>query len=114
MSAWESSKVVAMQPGATETLGELQVTLTGVRMLQGPNYQAEQATFLVRHGSHLFELSSERRAYPVSGSQTTEAGIHVELLRNTYVAIGEPIQRSVPSEASAKSLFPAVAKRSVR
>ena len=90
MSAWETSKVVAMQPGATETLGDLQVTLTGVRLLQGPNYQAEQATFLFRRGSHLFELSSERRVYPVSGSQTTEAGIHVELLRNTYVAIGEP------------------------
>ena len=90
MSAWETSKVVTMQPGATETLGDLQVTLTGVRMLQGPNYQAEQATFLVRRGSHLFELSSERRAYPVSGSQTTEAGIHAEIRGNTYVAIGEP------------------------
>jgi len=90
MSAWETSKIVAMQPGATETLGNLQVTLTDVSLLQGPNYQAERATFLLRRGSDLFELSSERRVYPVSGSQTTEAGIHVELLRNTYVAIGEP------------------------
>jgi cytochrome c-type biogenesis protein CcmF len=90
MSAWEASKVVTMTPGATETLGDLQVTLSDVRMVQGPNYQAEQALFLVRRGGHIFELSSERRAYPVSGQQTTEAGIHAELRGNTYVAIGEP------------------------
>ncbi|MFC3712512.1 heme lyase CcmF/NrfE family subunit [Sphingoaurantiacus capsulatus] len=89
MTAWETSKVVTMTPGATETLGDIQVTLSDVRMTQGPNYQAEQALFLVRRGSHIFELSSERRAYPVSGQQTTEAGIHAEIRGNTYVAIGE-------------------------
>lgn len=89
MSAWESSKVLAMQPGETTSLGSMQVTLTGVRIVNGPNYQAEQALFLVRRGSSLFELSSERRFYPVSQTQTTEAGINAGLLGNTYLAIGE-------------------------
>jgi cytochrome c-type biogenesis protein CcmF len=87
--SWESSKVLTMQPGATMTLGEMRVTLTDVRLVNGPNYQAERALFLVRRGSDLFELSSERRVYPVSGTQTTEAGINADLLGNSYVAIGE-------------------------
>ena len=89
MSAWESSKVLAMQPGETTELGNLRVTLTEVRIVNGPNYQAEQALFLMRRGSSLFELSSERRIYPVSGTQTTEAGIKATISGNTYVAIGE-------------------------
>jgi cytochrome c-type biogenesis protein CcmF len=89
MSAWESSKVLAMQPGETTTLGSMRVTLTEVRIVNGPNYQAEQALFLVRRGSSLFELSSERRFYPVSGSQTTEAGIKASISGNSYIAIGE-------------------------
>jgi cytochrome c-type biogenesis protein CcmF len=89
MSAWETSKVLVMRPGQTETIDGAQVTLIDVRRLTGPNYEAEQALFSVIDGGSRFDMSSERRFYPVSGTQTTEAGIEVGFLGNNYVAIGE-------------------------
>ncbi len=89
MSAWETSKVLVMQPGQTEVIGGARVTLAGIRHVSGPNYEAEQAHFSVKDGWRAFDMLSERRFYPVSGSQTTEAGIEVGFLGNNYVAIGE-------------------------
>ena len=90
MSGFETSKVLVMRPGQTETVGDAQVTLTGVREVQGPNYAAQQASFSARQGSTIRDLVSERRFFPNSRNQTTEAGIGGGIAGNVYVAIGAP------------------------
>jgi cytochrome c-type biogenesis protein CcmF len=89
MSGYASSKILVMRPGETATLGGMAVTLASVNAVTGPNYQAVQARFRVAERGRTSELASERRFYPVSRNQTTEAGIGASLLGNAYVAIGD-------------------------
>ncbi|KAB7646504.1 heme lyase CcmF/NrfE family subunit [Polymorphobacter fuscus] len=89
MSGYATSKILVMRPGESTMLGGTSVTLVGVSPVQGPNYQAIQARFQVDEGRGPRMLSSERRFYPISGSQTTEAGIGSSILGNAYLAIGD-------------------------
>jgi cytochrome c-type biogenesis protein CcmF len=89
MSGYATSKILVMRPGETATLGGMVVTLASVSPVQGPNYQAVQARFRVEQRGSVRELASERRFYPVSRNQTTEAGIGSSLLGNAYLAIGD-------------------------
>ena len=89
MSGFAESKILVMRSGETTTLGAMQVTLTGIGEVKGPNYDAVQARFTVRQGNGIRDLTSERRFFPISRSQTTEAGIGSSLLGNSYIAIGD-------------------------
>ena len=89
MSSFAESKILVMREGETTKLGGLEVTLKRVGEVTGANYQAIEAQFGVRRGSHITDLASERRFYPVSRNQTTEAGIGTGLLGNSYIAIGD-------------------------
>uniref|UniRef100_UPI00286E280D cytochrome c-type biogenesis CcmF C-terminal domain-containing protein n=1 Tax=Sandarakinorhabdus sp. TaxID=1916663 RepID=UPI00286E280D len=60
-----------------------------VTQIKGPNYEAIRAVFTVVQFGRQSELVSERRFYPISRSQTTEAGIGSSILGNQYVAIGD-------------------------
>jgi cytochrome c-type biogenesis protein CcmF len=89
MSGYATSKILVMRPGESTKLGSMTVALTGVIPVQGPNYQAVQARFSVDEGRGPRELSSERRFFSGSGSQTTEAGIGSTIFGNAYIAIGD-------------------------
>jgi cytochrome c-type biogenesis protein CcmF len=89
MSGFATSKILVMRPGESVEVGSMQATLNSIGEVQGPNYQAVQARFGVRRGKRIDDLVSERRFYPVSRNQTTEAGIGTSLFGNAYVAIGD-------------------------
>ncbi len=89
MSGFETSKTLVMRTGQTQAIGPYAVTLGAVRNVQGPNYSAQRAEFSARNGSTIRDLVSERRFFPNSRNQTTEAGIGGGLWGNVYVAIGE-------------------------
>jgi cytochrome c-type biogenesis protein CcmF len=89
MSAFSASKILVMQPGETADLGSLSVTLKSLNQVAGPNYQAVAAQFSVSQRGRTRDLVSEKRFYPVSRNQTTEAGIAVGVFGNAYVAIGD-------------------------
>lgn len=89
MSAFAQSKVLVMRSGQTQVIGPYAVTLGALREVQGPNYTAQHAEFSARRGSTIRDLISEKRFFPNSRNQTTEAGIGGSLLGNIYVAIGE-------------------------
>lgn len=93
MAAWQSSKIIVMTPGQTVALDRARIRLDDVREVTGPNYLATAAHFIVQRGSSIVPLSSERRFYPASRSQTTEAGIDGGVFGNIYLAIGEPDKR---------------------
>jgi len=90
VTAWQTSKVLDMAPGQTVELAGQQITLQSVANVDGPNYQANQARFRVVSHSGERMLISERRFYPSSRTQTTEAGIGTGVLGNIYIAIGDP------------------------
>ena len=89
MSAFETSKVLVMRPGEVVAIGPAKVTLNTVRDVTGPNYTATAASFSVRQGNGIRDLVSERRFFPNSRNQTTEAAIAAGWTGNVYAAIGE-------------------------
>jgi cytochrome c-type biogenesis protein CcmF len=95
MSAWQAETLRALPVGGQLDVGGYQVTLKSVDNATGPNWQAERAIFDVSsNGSLVTTLFSERRFYPVRRYQTTEAGIHTNLISNVYLAIGEKNDRN--------------------
>jgi cytochrome c-type biogenesis protein CcmF len=90
MSSWKQEELRALPVGGQLDVGGYHVTLKSVSPETGPNYQAERALFDVSSNGRLVTtLFSERRYYPVRRYQTTEAGIHTNLLSNVYLAMGE-------------------------
>jgi len=88
-TAWDSDKVLNMQPGQSVAFAGRTLTMTGYELVQGPNYEAKQARFSVKGATGTYELRSERRFHPSAQTQTTEAGIRVGPLGNLYVSVGE-------------------------
>jgi cytochrome c-type biogenesis protein CcmF len=90
MSAWATETAGALTPGKGLSLAGYEVTLRTVSIAQGPNYEAEQGTFIVtRKDRPVTTLISERRFYPVREQLTTHAGIRTNLLSNIYVTLGD-------------------------
>ncbi|PZQ56019.1 MAG: heme lyase NrfEFG subunit NrfE [Phenylobacterium zucineum] len=95
VSSWETDKVLNMRPGETVEFAGRVLTLRALEMVQGPNYEARRATFVVKGRGPEYELRSERRFHPSAQSQTTEAGIRVGPLGNLYVSVGEESDQGV-------------------
>jgi cytochrome c-type biogenesis protein CcmF len=90
MSAWATETAGLLAPGRSLSLAGYDVTLRTVSVAQGPNYEAEQGTFIVtRNGRQVTTLLSERRFYPVRDQLTTHAGIRTNLISNIYVTLGD-------------------------
>ena len=89
-SAGQVERILVMRPGETVDLVGYDVRLDGIASVQGPNYQAERATFSVtKSGAPVTVLYSERRFFPVERMPTTEAGIHTNLWRDLYFVLGD-------------------------
>ena len=93
VTAWQSDKVLTMNPGDTVAFAGRTLTLDALDMVDGPNYRARQARFIVKGRGGDYPLVSERRVY--ASSQTTEAGIHVAPLGNLYVSVGDELAGGV-------------------
>jgi len=89
MSAWQSETVLMMRQGETTELSGHRITLEAVRLVSGPNFQAEQAQFSVISGRTFRMLVSDRRFFPASQTVVTVAGIGTGILGNVYISIGE-------------------------
>ncbi|HEY1929991.1 MAG TPA: heme lyase CcmF/NrfE family subunit [Caulobacteraceae bacterium] len=89
MAGWQSNLVTSMTPGQSVAIAGKHVTLTSVRMVEGPNYQASQAAFEVETLAGPRRMVSERRLFPASQTTTTQAAINVGLLGNVYISIGD-------------------------
>jgi cytochrome c-type biogenesis protein CcmF len=93
MASLAAEQTLVMRPGQTVEVGPLAVRFLSLTEVRGPNYRALQARFEAsRSGGAPETLISERRLYENSRNQTTEAGIGVALLGNSYVAIGDSRQ----------------------
>ena len=92
VKGYEVEKDVRMHVGETVTLAGYQFRFDGTRDVAGPNYQAVQAGVAVtRDGAPVAWLTPEKRVYRVQQNPMTEAAIDTGLLRDLYVALGEPL-----------------------
>ena len=83
---------VALRIGETVNVQGYDFALTDLRETRGSNFDATQAEVTVtKKGKEVTILHPEKRTYIISTMPTTEAAINVNLMRDLYVALGEPI-----------------------
>jgi cytochrome c-type biogenesis protein CcmF len=84
----EQDQVLA--PGSSTTVAGYKFDFAGVTTVNGPNYQADQGRITVtRDGKPVTLMFPEKRHFTTT--ETTEAAIHPGLLRDLYVALGNPL-----------------------
>jgi cytochrome c-type biogenesis protein CcmF len=77
-------------PGEVVKIREYDLRLIDLREVEGPNYNAVQASIAVsQEGRALFDLKPEKRFYPVTQTVMTEAAIDSGFTRDLYVSLGE-------------------------
>ncbi|MBY6188738.1 heme lyase CcmF/NrfE family subunit [Marinobacter hydrocarbonoclasticus] len=92
VSNFESERSVRMGPGISESLAGYTFTYEQTRMVQGPNYTAEQGVVTVtQDGDYVTTLYPDRRKYNVRTMDMTEAGIDWGFFRDLYVTMGDPL-----------------------
>lgn len=83
---------VAMGVGDTANVRGYEFAMTELSAIRGKNYDGEMATVMVsKNGQHIGTLQPQKRTYVVSMMPMTEASINASLMRDLYVALGEPI-----------------------
>ncbi len=90
-SAMSVEHDVRMAPGQTETIGAYAFRFDGTHHVTGPNWTAEQGTVTVlANGAPLTVLHPQKRTYD-RGQIQTESSVDAGVMRDLYVAIGEPL-----------------------
>lgn len=91
-SATSIEKDVAMNIGDSHSVAGYEFFLRDFENIKQSNYDATRATVLVRkNGVPITTLYPEKRNYIVSMMPMTEVGIDEGIIRDVYVALGEPI-----------------------
>lgn len=83
---------VAMAEGDTINVQGYDFSLVDFQEIKASNFDATQAAVAVsKDGRAVATLTPEKRTYIISTMPTTEAAIDASLMRDVYVALGEPI-----------------------
>ncbi len=92
VSGFQSENDVRMEPGDTANVAGYQVRLDKVEDFRGPNYEASRATLTItQDGKRVATVTPDRRVYNVSRQPMTEVAIDRGLLRDVYIALGDPV-----------------------
>ncbi|SIT70317.1 cytochrome c-type biogenesis protein CcmF [Ectothiorhodosinus mongolicus] len=92
LMAFESETDVRLGMGQSHTLGGYTFELQEVYSVAGPNWDAIEARVgVTRDGSHVTDLFPQRRVYRVQTMPMAQASYQSNLLRDIFVALGEPM-----------------------
>jgi cytochrome c-type biogenesis protein CcmF len=90
-SLYSIEKDVRLVPGASYELAGYKFTMKGIKPVQGPNYSAQEATFIVtRNGKFVAEMKPQKRNYG-DGNPMTNAAIVGGITRDLFVALGDKL-----------------------
>ena len=93
-SLYADLRDVGMAPGEAVQSGRYEFTLDSVYKVQGPNYIADEALVEVRKDGRLIrEMRPQKRQYLAGGRVMTEVALAPGLLRDIYLAMGEPLEQ---------------------
>ncbi|MFL9946990.1 heme lyase CcmF/NrfE family subunit [Paraburkholderia agricolaris] len=91
VKGYQVERDVAMHSGETVEVGAYRFRFDGVVQVSGPNYLATRASVAVsRDGNPVATMYPEKRMFLVQKMPMTEAAIDHSVLRDLYVAMGEP------------------------
>ena len=78
-----------MTPGSEKKIGSYIFKMVETKDIQGPNYQAVDATFSIHNEAHklVANLHPEKRIYEVDKMAMTDSDIDVEIFRDLYIAL---------------------------
>ncbi|MBS0244776.1 MAG: heme lyase NrfEFG subunit NrfE, partial [Proteobacteria bacterium] len=89
-TAWQSERIVAMQPGDTAEIAGYTLKFIGTTAGRGPNYSEDRGHFSVtRGGQPVVDLTPAKRLYDAPRQPTTEAGIYVSWRGDLYAVLGD-------------------------
>jgi cytochrome c-type biogenesis protein CcmF len=89
-TAWKVEAAEAVTVGRGLDVGAYHVTLNAVRPVEGPNYDADEASLTVTKGGRLICRSNpERRTYSPGGQTTSEVGLCYQGPSHIYLVLGE-------------------------
>jgi len=92
VEATSVEKDVRLAPRQSVEIGALAFRFDGVTDVQGPNYRAQQGTIrLLKDDAVVATLHPQKRQYARGRQVQTESAIDPGLLRDVYVALGEPV-----------------------
>ncbi|RUO41550.1 heme lyase NrfEFG subunit NrfE [Pseudidiomarina aestuarii] len=95
VSQYEVERDVRLAPGDSVTVQGYNFEFRELSQVQGPNYIADHAEFIVRRDNRIVsELITEKRFYTVQRTSMTEVGLDAGFTRDLYVALGEPLDNS--------------------
>jgi len=91
-SIYSIEKDVKMVPGDKLDMAGYIFEFHGVKITEGPNYIAKEGSLTVSYdGKQIATLEPQKREYRVQKMPMTEAAIDAGLVRDLFVAIGEPL-----------------------
>lgn len=94
VTSFNDERDIRMEVGdRMDDVSGYEVRFDGVQSITGPNYQGQRGSFtLWQAGDFVADLHPEKRRYHArSGQVMTEAAIDASLLRDVYIALGEPV-----------------------
>ena len=72
-------------------MGSSKITLENTQSVQEDNYYGDRVTFSFQEEDRILKLYPERRFYPASRMETTEAGIYPSVYKDVYISLGQKI-----------------------
>ena len=89
--AWQTEYLQVMRPGASAAVAGYQLRFIGVEdNVQGPNYVASRATFIVtKNGRFISELQPERRMFANPPQPLSTVAIHTNFVSDLYAVLGD-------------------------
>jgi cytochrome c-type biogenesis protein CcmF len=91
-SAYNLELDVSARPGDTVEAGGYEFVFQGIRKVEGPNFVADEGEFELREeGALVAVLTPQIRTYQVQREPMTEAAIDTNVVRDVFVALGEPL-----------------------
>ena len=94
-STISSEKHLRMAAGDQYEMAGYTFEFLGTKVVQGPNYMADEGEFIVsKNGSEFTRLYSQKRQYAQGGNTMTEAAIDPGFTRDLYVSLGEPLDEN--------------------
>jgi cytochrome c-type biogenesis protein CcmF len=91
-SIYSEENDVRVELGETMTMGGYDFKFQGVKVVPGPNFDADQGLLTVtQNGEKVATMEPQKRIYRVQKMPMTEAAIDAGFFRDLFVALGEPL-----------------------
>ena len=87
-------KEFILKKNESVSLGSSTITLEQTQTVKKDNYYGDRVTFTYQEKDRILKLYPERRFYPASRMETSEAGISPSIYKDVYISLGQKISEN--------------------